>query len=1340
MSFSLGLDVGITSVGWSVIDHEQNKLIEFGSRIFPEAIAAQERRSYRSQRRNLRRKKWRKQQLKNVFVEYGLLSQSEVEDNDFISFTYRGPKYRRSDEETVYHVRKKGLSKQLSTRELFLSLYNIAQTRGHFLLENVDFRKGSITYEMFKENFEKLMPEYVVNNQDKFEIFVLKPLFEKGGLKRDELKKAFAIGYTADEANDEIIKEMCKLLSGQKADMGLLDPLTSFLDTKKKVTKNIEELSKMDEPSDRLQSFVDLYDMGVVARILNDYDYICEMHVAHLNGVHDVYRELDYSIKGDKQTSERYKEIRSKMKLPSTGLDHNYRVRVIKNVENKFPNGLYIKEANDILKCQQKYDERITDDFIAKCLSILSARIPFYVGPLSENAKNAWLVKKGNFKYSYEMSKDVIDLPKTVKNWKDRMRSHCTYLPDEFALPKASFVGETFAILNELNILTAKTKDGEECFLTELEKLRLFNELFLRVDGDIKHKQVAEVLDLGFFGPANGSDKGKFTKKYTVYRSLIKILPELELDTITELFSNHKKVDRIEKIILDLNLFDDEMSRFNNFIGDNWKFDEEIARSLSKLNTKDFGRLSYRFLMETPMDQMGTSLMSLLFEDNTPDFKNEQMTRITNAVDLEGNPQDFLSNKYMKLFKQGAELDVNLLLDEDKPVVPISRPVLRGINETLKIYKAILSQYGIPNRVVIEMARELTDVSKKGKAPQTHASILQKTIEEFEEKLKDSPWHNNLEKWEDIVPYLQKNRNKVELYVRQNGIDLLSGKRIDLNNLDEYEIDHILPRGFGNDSLDNKMLIHRTKNTIKADRVPLEFLSSSDNSEQNGHFFSTQDFIDLVHKLYRFGLISKRKVNMLLLETSEQAAGFISRNLVDTRYITKELFSILNAYNIVNGYQTKLVALKAGFTSQYRKVFGMKKHRDFGVQHHAHDAAIVSIADHVLSTYFPNYDQRGNFKRYQEFMRHMENVYSSELKNKNRTVSNLRLNQVIENAFEQAYGCKVGEYESIVSQVRRKRPLYSQKVVKKSTGKFFDATRYKPADKKAVLSILGVNNDKRSFSSVECAATDFYRYEDKKGRIKFVAIHIPLVIINHNGTINQDQYKKLVIDHYGVPELYDENGKLRTENFLFRVFKNDLIYDTYNKQIAKFNIGSVTKKNLEYKECIIYSYNEIDELRISLTKDLTWKFDLFHHSYNRGGTVKIDDSISSEIMNYLNVYFVDFFGTLNRDSFVSYLESKMKDKNLNVWTFDELMYQAAFAILMLQNPYVGNTFGKRQRYVINSFGKAVDNHIEFVKLKYSPLGIRYYHDENGGLVIEGPASGKQKVKRIRKEPFYWTIK
>ena len=78
--------------------------------------------------------------------------------------------------------------------------------------------------------------------------------------------------------------------------------------------------------------------------------------------------------------------------------------------------------------------------------------------------------------------------------------------------------------------------------------------------------------------------------------------------------------------------------------------------------------------------------MELLFEDNTSSFVNEQMTRISNAVDENGVYYDFSANKYeKKLRENGGKLDIQLLMEDGKPVIPISRPVIRALNETMKV-------------------------------------------------------------------------------------------------------------------------------------------------------------------------------------------------------------------------------------------------------------------------------------------------------------------------------------------------------------------------------------------------------------------------------------------------------------------------------------------------------------------------------------------------------------------------------------------------------------------------------------------------------------------------------
>ena len=58
--FTLGMDIGITSIGWSVIDTKTNHLVDLGVHLFEEAKPAADARNNRQARRTLRRKKWRK--------------------------------------------------------------------------------------------------------------------------------------------------------------------------------------------------------------------------------------------------------------------------------------------------------------------------------------------------------------------------------------------------------------------------------------------------------------------------------------------------------------------------------------------------------------------------------------------------------------------------------------------------------------------------------------------------------------------------------------------------------------------------------------------------------------------------------------------------------------------------------------------------------------------------------------------------------------------------------------------------------------------------------------------------------------------------------------------------------------------------------------------------------------------------------------------------------------------------------------------------------------------------------------------------------------------------------
>ena len=65
MKYSVGLDIGNSSVGWAVINPKTYQILRakgknaIGVRLFDSAQTAEERRGYRTTRRRISRRRWR---------------------------------------------------------------------------------------------------------------------------------------------------------------------------------------------------------------------------------------------------------------------------------------------------------------------------------------------------------------------------------------------------------------------------------------------------------------------------------------------------------------------------------------------------------------------------------------------------------------------------------------------------------------------------------------------------------------------------------------------------------------------------------------------------------------------------------------------------------------------------------------------------------------------------------------------------------------------------------------------------------------------------------------------------------------------------------------------------------------------------------------------------------------------------------------------------------------------------------------------------------------------------------------------------------------------------------
>lgn len=129
MSYGIGLDCGITSVGYSVVKLDSNeepcKIIKLGARIFPVAenpkngsSLALPRREARSARRRLRRHRHRIERIRKLITDEKILSEEQLDS------LYNGV------QADIYELRTKALDEPLTNEEISKVLIHLAQRRG----------------------------------------------------------------------------------------------------------------------------------------------------------------------------------------------------------------------------------------------------------------------------------------------------------------------------------------------------------------------------------------------------------------------------------------------------------------------------------------------------------------------------------------------------------------------------------------------------------------------------------------------------------------------------------------------------------------------------------------------------------------------------------------------------------------------------------------------------------------------------------------------------------------------------------------------------------------------------------------------------------------------------------------------------------------------------------------------------------------------------------------------------------------------------------------------------------------------------------------------------------
>ncbi|MFQ9247059.1 MAG: type II CRISPR RNA-guided endonuclease Cas9 [Clostridium paraputrificum] len=127
INYRLGLDIGITSVGWAVINLDKQRIEDLGVRIFNAAeqpktgaSLALPRREARGRRRLLRRKAYRISRVKKLLISKGVITEEEYNKLfDTRNFTA-----------DIWELRSKGLDEKLTSKEWTRILVNLSKRRG----------------------------------------------------------------------------------------------------------------------------------------------------------------------------------------------------------------------------------------------------------------------------------------------------------------------------------------------------------------------------------------------------------------------------------------------------------------------------------------------------------------------------------------------------------------------------------------------------------------------------------------------------------------------------------------------------------------------------------------------------------------------------------------------------------------------------------------------------------------------------------------------------------------------------------------------------------------------------------------------------------------------------------------------------------------------------------------------------------------------------------------------------------------------------------------------------------------------------------------------------------
>lgn len=994
-----------------------------GVRLFEPSKTAEKRRRFRTTRRRLSRRRWRLSLLNDCFAPE-LQNQGDPNFLHRLKYSWVHPKdtlnqqnysaaplFNDSGQDkafynkypTIYHLRRALMNdtKQHDLREVYLAIHHIVKYRGNFLLGDGQIDQEAIfDIHSFLEAMQDfcqpiLSDESTLIDVDEARLVTI--LFDKqlsrakrvtegvkvfDGQKNKALKTVIKLSLTGIVGNQFNLATMLQkeglnpkdskwkikfTESDLEAKLETINSGTILSDSEKEFLTAIQKAYNgltlkllLDDAHSWSEAMIKLYeahkgDWKLIKKELRTSENKAEVNQAYLNlqaDNDDVRRKANKYFTGlikksTTLTKEKQNELLSK-------IENEIFLPVQRSKANvSIPHQLHLNELIKIIENQKQYYPFLAEvdkKGRNKLQQLLKFRVPYYVGPLVEpktvdgDSSNHWMTRLEAGPITPWNIEEKVDTDQAGLDFIKRMTGTDTYLIGEPALPKNALIYQSYNVLQELNNVRINVNQRLEV----AQKQEIYENIFkgqksvsvIDIKDYIKTKYGKDVNVSGL----SDTKGGHFNSKLTTYHYFLNIFDRAYVE-------DHDNQETLETIIELQTIFEDrkilkrQLSKLSVLTKDQ-------VESLSKQHLTGWGRLSKK-LLTTKFVQLSTkagtdkkSILETLYET-----KMNLMEIISDSRDRYG------ARAWLE--EENAIEDKETSLKSVINELAGPKNIKRGILQSFYILDEITRVLGRPPKnVYLEVARN----TQASELTNSRLAYLKTVYGNKSLSAEFKALSTQLNSVEDAKMNAALRDDRLYLYYLQQGKDMYTGEPINIDLISSnYQIDHIIPRAYGIDCLDNRVLVKSELNARKADSPTYlpELICSRCNwwrSLKTAGLLSEQKFKNLTRKSDDFSDLQKER--------------FIARSLVETRQITRNVATLIGEHF---NDETKVRAIRSEITTDMRHYLAIYKNRDLNDYHHAFDALLFTTAGLFM-------DNIGFFKKGQlsDYAGHIYNRYTKQ--------------------------------------------------------------------------------------------------------------------------------------------------------------------------------------------------------------------------------------------------------------------------------------------------------------------------------------------------------------------------